>query len=48
MHRPSNVDHPEVLESLLRVLKDISQTLPLVFALHPRTEATSSASAWAT
>lgn len=37
MHRPSNVDHPEVLESLLRVLKDISQTLPLVFALHPRT-----------
>lgn len=37
MHRPSNVDHPEVLESLLRVLKDISQSLPLVFALHPRT-----------
>ncbi len=37
MHRPSNVDHPEVLESLLCVLKDISQSLPLVFALHPRT-----------
>ncbi|PKO45809.1 MAG: UDP-N-acetylglucosamine 2-epimerase (non-hydrolyzing) [Betaproteobacteria bacterium HGW-Betaproteobacteria-4] len=39
MHRPSNVDHPEVLESLLNVLREISESIPLVFALHPRTKA---------
>lgn len=38
MHRPSNVDHPEVLQSLLGVLREISASLPLVFALHPRTK----------
>lgn len=38
MHRPSNVDHPEILESLLVVLREISTDLPLVFALHPRTK----------
>lgn len=38
MHRPSNVDHPEVLSSLLNVLRDIASTIPLVFALHPRTK----------
>lgn len=39
MHRPSNVDHPAVLESLLNVLREISASIPLVFALHPRTKA---------
>lgn len=38
MHRPSNVDEPEVLRSLLAVLREISESLPLVFALHPRTK----------
>lgn len=38
MHRPSNVDHPDILRSLLSVLRDISEALPLVFALHPRTK----------
>lgn len=38
MHRPSNVDHPEVLQSLLGVLREISESIPLVFALHPRTK----------
>lgn len=38
MHRPSNVDHPEVLQSLLTVLREIAESLPLVFALHPRTK----------
>lgn len=38
MHRPSNVDHPEILESLLAVLREISSELPLIFALHPRTK----------
>lgn len=39
MHRPSNVDQPEVLTSLLKVLREISTSIPLVFALHPRTKA---------
>lgn len=38
MHRPSNVDHPEILKNLLTVLREISADLPLVFALHPRTK----------
>lgn len=38
LHRPSNVDHPETLGSLLTVLSDISADIPLVFALHPRTK----------
>jgi len=37
LHRPSNVDHPENLASLLGVLAEIARQLPLVFALHPRT-----------
>jgi UDP-N-acetylglucosamine 2-epimerase (non-hydrolysing) len=38
MHRPSNVDHPEVLQALLGVLREISVSIPLIFALHPRTK----------
>ena len=34
LHRPANVDHPEVLQS---VLVDISRDIPLVFPVHPRT-----------
>ncbi len=37
LHRPSNVDHAETLGSIIDALRDISRTLPLVFALHPRT-----------
>lgn len=37
LHRPSNVDDPATLGSLLEVLRDLSARLPLVFALHPRT-----------
>jgi UDP-N-acetylglucosamine 2-epimerase (non-hydrolysing) len=39
LHRPSNVDNPEVLSRLLKVLGQISQRTPLLFPLHPRTEA---------
>jgi UDP-N-acetylglucosamine 2-epimerase (non-hydrolysing) len=39
LHRPSNVDQPETLAGLLRVLGEIAAKLPLVFALHPRTRA---------
>lgn len=37
MHRPSNVDDAGVLASLLGVLREISEAIPLVFAMHPRT-----------
>jgi UDP-N-acetylglucosamine 2-epimerase (non-hydrolysing) len=37
LHRPSNVDSRASLTSLVDVLLSASQTLPLVFAVHPRT-----------
>jgi len=37
LHRPSNVDTPESLTSLLGVLGQVAKDLPLVFAMHPRT-----------
>lgn len=39
LHRPSNVDEPLVLKRLLETLVSISQRLPLVFPVHPRTRA---------
>lgn len=39
LHRPSNVDDPVVLGRLLTVLREISEDLPLIFPIHPRTEA---------
>jgi len=39
LHRPSNVDDPEVLRHLLEILAEISSTTPLIFPLHPRTRA---------
>ena len=38
LHRPSNVDDPEVLARLLEVLSRISLRTPLLFPIHPRTE----------
>jgi UDP-N-acetylglucosamine 2-epimerase (non-hydrolysing) len=37
LHRPSNVDHPENLDSILAALSKISEELPVLFAVHPRT-----------
>lgn len=37
LHRPSNVDDPAVLRSLLETVRQISARLPVVFPLHPRT-----------
>jgi UDP-N-acetylglucosamine 2-epimerase (non-hydrolysing) len=37
LHRPSNVDHRETLGNLVAQLLAISQRLPLIFAVHPRT-----------
>lgn len=39
LHRPSNVDEPDVLRRLLMVLRELSEALPLVFPVHPRTRA---------
>jgi len=39
LHRPSNVDDAETLRTLLETLRQVSQRLPLIFALHPRTRA---------
>ena len=36
-HRPSNVDQPETLKGLLEVLVQVSESLPVVFPIHPRT-----------
>lgn len=37
MHRPSNVDEQDVLTCLLDTLHQVSQKLPIVFPVHPRT-----------
>jgi UDP-N-acetylglucosamine 2-epimerase (non-hydrolysing) len=37
MHRPANVDDPDKFRSILQALGRISQTVPLLFAIHPRT-----------
>jgi UDP-N-acetylglucosamine 2-epimerase (non-hydrolysing) len=39
LHRPSNVDQPEALTESLTALARVSERLPLVFAMHPRTRA---------
>jgi len=38
LHRPSNVDAPEALLEALTLLRDVSDRLPLVCPLHPRTQ----------
>lgn len=37
LHRPANVDNQEVLAGLVEVLVEVSDQLPLVFPIHPRT-----------
>ncbi len=39
LHRPSNVDDPVMLRSLLGAVRDVSSRLPVVFPMHPRTRA---------
>jgi UDP-N-acetylglucosamine 2-epimerase (non-hydrolysing) len=38
LHRPSNVDSSENLESLLNVIDEVAERLPVVFPVHPRTQ----------
>ena len=37
LHRPSNVDDPEVLARLMAALENIAQRAPVIFPVHPRT-----------
>ncbi|MFN4065070.1 MAG: non-hydrolyzing UDP-N-acetylglucosamine 2-epimerase [Parazoarcus communis] len=37
LHRPSNVDHAETLGPIIDALRQVSERLPLIIALHPRT-----------
>jgi len=39
LHRPSNVDEPDTLRRLVDLLHELAESLPLVFPMHPRTEA---------
>jgi len=39
LHRPANVDDPTVLQSLMDTVTSLSEDLPIVFAVHPRTRA---------
>jgi UDP-N-acetylglucosamine 2-epimerase (non-hydrolysing) len=39
LHRPSNVDHREDLETIVRALRELGSKLPIVFPCHPRTRA---------
>ena len=38
LHRPANVDVPEYLTRTLSVLGELSQRIPLIFPMHPRTQ----------
>ncbi|MCK4508617.1 MAG: UDP-N-acetylglucosamine 2-epimerase (non-hydrolyzing), partial [Desulfuromonadales bacterium] len=37
LHRPGNVDDPEILQGLLEALATIAKELPIIFPIHPRT-----------
>lgn len=37
IHRPSNVDDPKQLEMILQVLQKLSESITIVFPVHPRT-----------
>jgi len=40
LHRPSNVDNRETFERILSALETISEALPIIFPVHPRTRKT--------
>ncbi len=39
LHRPSNVDDPDRLKALFGALEELHQEVPIVFPIHPRTQA---------
>lgn len=38
LHRPSNVDEPEVLKNLVEVISELSEEIEMIFPAHPRTK----------
>jgi UDP-N-acetylglucosamine 2-epimerase (non-hydrolysing) len=40
LHRPSNVDDPEKLASILSAIRESASNLPVIFPVHPRTRQT--------
>src|SRR6185295_1483823 len=40
LHRPSNVDQPETFARILSALESITESLPVIFPVHPRTRKT--------
>ncbi len=38
LHRPSNVDDPVVLKKICDLLIEVTQELPIIFPVHPRTQ----------
>ena len=47
LHRPSNVDEPRTLRSLLDAIREVSRRLPVAFPMHPRTRAKVEQHGWA-
>jgi len=39
LHRPANVDAPDMLVQIVNALEEISQGIPVLFPIHPRTRA---------
>jgi UDP-N-acetylglucosamine 2-epimerase (non-hydrolysing) len=37
LHRPSNVDNPKTLKSLVKILKKIAIRIPIIYVIHPFT-----------
>src|SRR5437763_7175981 len=37
MHRPANVDNPNVLREIVAALVNVNERIPVVFPVHPRT-----------
>ncbi len=37
LHRPSNVDEPDMLREIIDTLKRVNEHLPILFPVHPRT-----------
>lgn len=37
LHRPSNVDDQDTLESLMNTVSELANTIPILFPVHPRT-----------
>ncbi len=38
MHRPANVDNPELLGTLIEIFNEIGRECPIIFPCHPRTQ----------